>query len=54
MSDEPFRTLRLHVSEGVARVTIDHPPLNLLDASLLFGSGRRCALLGLLLHAAGV
>jgi enoyl-CoA hydratase/carnithine racemase len=35
ISDEPFRTLRLHVSEGVARVTIDHPPLNLLDASLL-------------------
>jgi enoyl-CoA hydratase/carnithine racemase len=35
MSDEPFRTLRLHASEGVARVTIDHPPLNLLDATLL-------------------
>jgi enoyl-CoA hydratase/carnithine racemase len=35
MSDEPFRTLRLETSEGVARVTIDHPPLNLLDALLL-------------------
>lgn len=35
MSEESFRTLRLEASEGVARVTIDHPPLNLLDALLL-------------------
>jgi enoyl-CoA hydratase/carnithine racemase len=35
MTEESFRTLRLEASEGVARVTIDHPPLNLLDAVLL-------------------
>jgi enoyl-CoA hydratase/carnithine racemase len=35
VSDEPFRALRLQTSDGVARVTIDHPPLNLLDATLL-------------------
>lgn len=35
MTEESFRTLRLEASEGVARVTIDHPPVNLLDALLL-------------------
>jgi hypothetical protein len=35
MSDDPFRALRLQASDGVAHVTIDHPPVNLLDATLL-------------------
>jgi enoyl-CoA hydratase/carnithine racemase len=30
-----FNTLRVHVDEGVASVTIDNPPLNLLDGVLL-------------------
>jgi enoyl-CoA hydratase/carnithine racemase len=35
MRAERFSSLRLAVAGGVARVTIDHPPLNLLDATLL-------------------
>jgi enoyl-CoA hydratase/carnithine racemase len=30
-----FSSLRVRVAEGIAWVTIDHPPLNLLDAALL-------------------
>lgn len=35
MSDDAFASLRIAVAAGIARVTIDHPPLNLLDATLL-------------------
>ena len=31
---EGFETLRVHVVHGVGWVTIDHPPINLLDAKL--------------------
>src|SRR5215210_1075927 len=34
MTDD-LPTLRVGIDAGVARVTIDHPPLNLLDATLL-------------------
>jgi enoyl-CoA hydratase/carnithine racemase len=33
--DAGFAALRLAVTGGVGRVTLDHPPLNLLDATLL-------------------
>jgi enoyl-CoA hydratase/carnithine racemase len=32
---EGFRALRVRVRGGVARAVIDHPPINLLDASLI-------------------
>jgi enoyl-CoA hydratase/carnithine racemase len=35
VADERYAALRVAVAGGVARVTIDHPPLNLLDAALL-------------------
>jgi enoyl-CoA hydratase/carnithine racemase len=35
MPDERFSSLRVAETGGVARVTLDHPPLNLLDATLL-------------------
>ncbi len=36
MSGEPaFPSLGLVLESGIARITIDHPPINLLDASLL-------------------
>jgi enoyl-CoA hydratase/carnithine racemase len=35
MTDEGYASLHIAVADGVARVTIDHPPLNLLDATLL-------------------
>jgi enoyl-CoA hydratase/carnithine racemase len=31
----PYSALRVAAAGGIARVTIDHPPLNLLDAALL-------------------
>ena len=30
-----YATLRVHFADGVARATIDHPPINLLDGELL-------------------
>jgi enoyl-CoA hydratase/carnithine racemase len=35
VGDERYAAVRVSVAGGVARVTIDHPPLNLLDAALL-------------------
>ncbi|AZM59221.1 MULTISPECIES: enoyl-CoA hydratase/isomerase family protein [unclassified Streptomyces] len=35
MSYDGLSGLTIHVSDGVATVTIDHPPLNLMDAVLL-------------------
>jgi enoyl-CoA hydratase/carnithine racemase len=35
VADERYAALRVAVAGGVARVMIDHPPLNLLDAVLL-------------------
>ncbi|MFE4929735.1 enoyl-CoA hydratase/isomerase family protein, partial [Streptomyces sp. NPDC056647] len=35
MSYEDLPALTIDVSEGVATVTIDHPPLNLMDGVLL-------------------
>lgn len=35
MAYEGYETLRVRVAEGVAWVTIDHPPINLFDAALM-------------------
>src|SRR4051812_14520079 len=35
MTDNGYAALRVAIDRGIARVTIDHPPLNLLDATLL-------------------
>jgi len=35
MTDDGYAALRMTIGGGIARVTIDHPPLNLLDATLL-------------------
>jgi enoyl-CoA hydratase/carnithine racemase len=35
MTDDGYAALRIASDRGIARVTIDHPPLNLLDATLL-------------------
>ncbi len=35
MDCDGFRTLRVDVDEGIARVTLDHPPINLLDAAMI-------------------
>lgn len=35
MAYEGYRALRVAVGEGVATVTIDHPPINLFDATLI-------------------
>jgi enoyl-CoA hydratase/carnithine racemase len=45
MSDHDFKTLRLAIDGGVATVTIDNPPLNLLDAGLLTDLDRLAAML---------
>jgi enoyl-CoA hydratase/carnithine racemase len=35
MPDHAYRCLHASVADGIARATIDHPPLNLLDAELI-------------------
>ena len=35
MEHEEYRTLRVHREAGVARVTIDNPPVNVLDVALM-------------------
>jgi enoyl-CoA hydratase/carnithine racemase len=43
MTDEGYEALRIRVEDGVAWLTIDHPPINLLDLTLirdLDGAGR--------------
>ena len=35
MGYEGYRALRVEVAEGIARVVIDHPPINLFDAVLI-------------------
>lgn len=39
-TDTDYRCLRLRIEQGVAFVTFDHPPLNLLDAALTRELGR--------------
>lgn len=39
-TDTDYRCLRLRIERGVAFVTFDHPPLNLLDAALTRELGR--------------
>lgn len=40
MAYDDYRSLRIAVSGGVCRATIDHPPINLLDVPLLTEIGR--------------
>jgi enoyl-CoA hydratase/carnithine racemase len=35
MDTDGFETLRVRVDDGIARATIDHPPINLFDAALI-------------------
>src|SRR5438445_13579037 len=35
MAYDDYKTLRVTVNDGVCRATIDHPPINLLDAALI-------------------
>src|SRR6186997_2328751 len=35
MGYDGYETLRIAVGDGVARVTIDHPPINLFDLALM-------------------
>jgi enoyl-CoA hydratase/carnithine racemase len=35
MAYDDYKTLRVAVADGVCRATIDHPPINLLDAALI-------------------
>ena len=35
MSYDDFRAIRVTTADGVARVTLDHPPINLLDLELI-------------------
>ena len=35
MAYDGFHALRVHLDGGVARVTLDHPPINLLDLELI-------------------
>ena len=40
MAHDDYEFLRVAVSDGVCRATIDHPPINLLDLPLLGEIGR--------------
>jgi enoyl-CoA hydratase/carnithine racemase len=40
MSYEDYEGLKIRVADGVARVTIDHPPINLADLSLILETDR--------------
>ena len=35
MAAEPYRCFRIEAEDGVATLTLDHPPINLLDAALI-------------------
>ena len=35
MAIEPYRCLRIERENGVATLTVDHPPINLLDIALI-------------------
>ncbi len=35
MTQEKYESLRLEAQDGVATITFDHPPINLMDATLL-------------------
>jgi len=35
MASEPYRCLRIEKDDGVATLTVDHPPINLLDVMLI-------------------
>jgi enoyl-CoA hydratase/carnithine racemase len=40
MAYDDYQALRISVDGGIARVTMDHPPINLLDITLIFELGR--------------
>ena len=40
MAYDDYAALRVHVDQGVARVTMDHPPINLLDLTLILDLDR--------------
>ena len=40
MAYDDYRLLHVAVSDGICRATIDHPPINLLDAPLITEIGR--------------
>jgi len=40
MAYDDYVALRVHVDQGVARVTMDHPPINLLDLTLILDLDR--------------
>ncbi|HEV3225504.1 MAG TPA: enoyl-CoA hydratase/isomerase family protein [Acidimicrobiales bacterium] len=40
MAHDGYETLRIAVDSGVARVTIDHPPINLFDLALMLDLAR--------------
>lgn len=46
MPYDGYTALRIEVDAGVARVTIDHPPLNVLDAALMTELDRFAAAVG--------
>ena len=35
MAYENYEALRIRIDDGIARVTMDHPPVNLLDLTLI-------------------
>ncbi len=35
MESEKYRCLRIETEQGVATLTLDHPPINLFDAALM-------------------
>ena len=43
MSYDDYQRLRIAVADGICRATIDSPPINLLDLSLILELGRFAA-----------
>jgi len=35
MAYDDYEASRVHVDQGIARVTLDHPPINLIDLALI-------------------
>jgi enoyl-CoA hydratase/carnithine racemase len=46
MSYDDYQRLRIAVADGICRATIDNPPINLLDLSLILELGRFAAEVG--------
>ena len=40
MAYADYQALRITVDEGIARATMDHPPINLLDITLILDLDR--------------